>query len=99
MPSSRSTAGTYPITITATNSSGTANQSFTLTVKNPAAVSSVSPPANGTYRAGQNLDFTVTYNENVTVTGTPTIGLTIGAAARSASYVAAGSTATAQIRC
>src|SRR5205823_2684288 len=69
--------------------------SFTLTVKNPAAVSTVTPPANGTYGIGQNLDFTVTYSENVTVTGTPTIGLTIGTTARSASYNAAGSTATA----
>src|SRR5207247_6569325 len=48
---------------------------------------SVTAPADGRYRAGQNLDFTVNYNENVTVTGTPTIGLTIGATARNASYV------------
>ncbi|HEY3091867.1 MAG TPA: S8 family serine peptidase, partial [Vicinamibacterales bacterium] len=86
------TAGSYPITITATNSAGTANQSFTLTVKNPASVSSVTPPANGTYRATQNLDFTVNYNENVTVTGTPTIGLTIGATARNASYFSGSGT-------
>src|SRR5206468_10037640 len=88
------TAGSYPITISATNTAGTDNQSFTLTVKNPAAVSSVAPPADGTYRAGQTLDFVVSYNESVTVTGTPTMSLTIGATARTASYNAAGRTAT-----
>jgi hypothetical protein len=57
----------------------------------------VSRPADGSYKAGQNLDFTVTFNENVTVVttgGTPTIGLTIGSTARNATYVANGSTAT-----
>src|SRR4029450_12106316 len=50
---------------------------------------SVTPPANGSYRAGQNLDFTVNYSENVTVNtgaGTPRIGLTIGATGRNATY-------------
>src|SRR5207247_1790668 len=47
-------------------------------------------PANGSYRAGQNLNFTATFSESVTVDttgGTPAIGLTIGATARSASYL------------
>src|SRR5206468_2071115 len=44
----------------------------------------------GSYKAGQNLDFTVTFGEIVTVVktgGTPAIGLTIGSTARNASYV------------
>src|SRR6185369_16372120 len=45
-------------------------------------LNSVTGPANGSYRAGQNLDFTATYSENVTVTGTPRISLTIGATGR-----------------
>src|SRR5204863_2403059 len=58
------------------------------------SVSSVAPPANGSYGTGQNLDFTVNYNENVTVTGIPTIGLIIGVTARNASYVSgSGNTA------
>src|SRR5213078_5100038 len=60
------------------------------------ALNTVTGPANGSYRAGQNLDFTVSYSENVTVNisgGTPTIGLTIGATARNASYFSGSGTA------
>ncbi|AAR34084.1 fibronectin type III domain-containing protein [Geobacter sulfurreducens] len=57
-------------------------------------VSSVTVPGNGTYTAGQNLDFTVSFSENVTVTGTDsTLGLTVGAAARTATYLAKTATA------
>ena len=59
-------------------------------------ISSVTGPANGTYGVGQALNFTVNYSENVTVTGTPTIPLTIGATARTASYVS-GSGGTALV--
>ncbi len=44
------------------------------------AVSSVSVPANGTYVAGQNLDFTVNFDEAVTVDasgGTPRLAVTL----------------------
>ncbi|MDH0897735.1 MULTISPECIES: Ig-like domain-containing protein, partial [unclassified Pseudomonas] len=44
------------------------------------AVSSVSVPANGTYVAGQNLDFTVNFSESVVVDssgGTPRIAVTL----------------------
>jgi hypothetical protein len=40
-------------------------------------VSSVSVPANGSYIAGQNMDFTVNFNENLIVSGTPYITLTL----------------------
>ena len=53
------------------------------------AVSSVSVPANATYAAGQDLDFTVNFDENVTVNttgGTPQIALTIGSTTRQAIY-------------
>src|SRR5438876_898525 len=53
-------------------------------------ITSVAGPANGSYRAGQNLDFTANFSESVTVNtggGTPTIGLTVGATARNAAYV------------
>lgn len=52
-------------------------------------VSSVAVPANATYVAGQNLDFTVNTSENVTVNttgGTPRLALTLGATTRYASY-------------
>ncbi|WP_439129650.1 hypothetical protein, partial [Polaribacter sp.] len=51
-------------------------------------VTSVSVPSNATYTAGQNLDFTVNFNENITVStagGTPQIAITIGATVRQAS--------------
>ncbi|BET59095.1 fibronectin type III domain-containing protein [Geobacter sp. 60473] len=57
-------------------------------------VNSVTVPGNGTYIAGQNLDFTVSFSENVTVTGTDsTLGLTIGATPRTAAYLAKTATA------
>jgi uncharacterized repeat protein (TIGR02059 family) len=62
----------------------------------PAVGGNLTVPANGQYLAGQNLDFTVTFDENVTVTGTDsTLGLTVGAAVRSASFVSSsGNTVT-----
>ena len=60
-------------------------------------VSSVSVPANATYIASQNLDFTVNFDENITVNttgGTPQLSITVGATARQATYVSgSGSTA------
>ncbi|MFT7901152.1 T9SS type A sorting domain-containing protein [Tenacibaculum ascidiaceicola] len=58
-------------------------------------VTNVSVPANGTYSAGQNLDFTVNFNENVTVNttgGTPQIAITIGATTRQATYLSGSGT-------
>src|SRR6266487_4256903 len=65
----------------------------TFTVDNTGpAISSVSKPADGSYKAGQNLDFTVTFNDKATVIGTPAIGLTIGSTDRTASYVSGSGT-------
>ena len=55
-------------------------------------ISSVSPPDNGGYKEAVNLDFVVNYNEPVTVTGTPTIGVTIGSTARSGAYISGSGT-------
>ncbi|MBI5656087.1 MAG: right-handed parallel beta-helix repeat-containing protein [Geobacter sp.] len=50
-------------------------------------ITSVGVPADATYAAGQNLDFTVNFSTNVTVTGTDsTLSLTIGAVSRPAAY-------------
>src|SRR5436190_8101567 len=91
-----STAATYTFTTKTKQSGGTLTNivtgSPTVTVNPPTTISSVTPPGNGTYRAGQNLDFTVNYSASVTVTGTPTIGLTIGSTARNASYVSGSGT-------
>src|SRR5439155_1628116 len=75
------------------NTAPAAGPSATFTVDNTApTIGSVSKPADGSYKAGQNLDFTVTFSENVITTGTPAIGLTIGATARNASYVSGSGT-------
>ena len=88
-------AGNRSVRIRTTdNGSGnlTYEEAFTVVVTDNVApvVSSVAVPANATYSAGQNLDFTVSTSENVTVNtggGTPRIPLTIGATTRYASYV------------
>ncbi len=64
--------------------------------KTAPTIASVAVPANGTYRAGQVLSFTVNFSEAVTVTGTPQLGLTIGSTVRQASY-ASGSGSTALV--
>ncbi len=53
------------------------------------SVTSVSVPSNDTYIAGENLDFTINFNENITVNttgGTPQLAITIGATTRQATY-------------
>ncbi|WP_299617194.1 YDG domain-containing protein [uncultured Tenacibaculum sp.] len=65
---------------------------FTGTAISPATtptVTSVTVPSNATYSTGQNLDFTVNFDENVTVNttgGTPQLSLTIGSTTRQATY-------------
>lgn len=53
-------------------------------------VTSVSVPINTTYAIGAILDFTVNFNENITVdvgSGTPRLSLTVGSATRFADYL------------
>ncbi len=57
----------------------------------------VTPPGNGTYTTGQAVTFTVNYSAAVTITGTPQLDLTVGAAAKYATYVAGSSTPTALV--
>ncbi|WP_369283017.1 beta strand repeat-containing protein, partial [Oscillibacter sp. GMB15532] len=58
-------------------------------------VTSVSVPTYDTYLSGENLNFTVTFDKNVTVntsSGTPYLSLTIGSASRHADYVSGSGT-------
>jgi hypothetical protein len=50
-------------------------------------ISSVSAPANSTYLAGQNLNFTVDFNEEVIITGSPRLTLNVGGSTKYATYV------------
>jgi len=74
-------------TVTLTSVSGTTLGSFITTtdsatvtiIDNDApVVSSVAVPADGLYGIGTSLDFTVTFTDFVTTTGTPVIPITIG---------------------
>ncbi|HVI45061.1 MAG TPA: Ig-like domain-containing protein [Chitinophaga sp.] len=65
---------------------------YTWTVDAPLSVTSVNVPANASYRTGTNLDFTVNYPAPVTVTGTPSLPLTIGATVVQANYVSGSGT-------
>ncbi len=59
------------------------------------STTSVSVPANATYIAGQNLDFTVNFDENITVNttgGSPQLAITVGATTRQAQYVSGSGT-------
>lgn len=65
----------------------TASNTFTYTYDQiPPVVTSVTVPANGYYKAGNTLSFTVNFDENVVVTGTPSIPVTIGSTTVQANY-------------
>ncbi len=90
-PSNRTTstatglaAGTHTVNVMDANSCQI-SRDVTLTAQ-PPTVQSVSVPANATYTLNQTLGFTVNYDAPITVTGTPSIALTIGGNARSAAY-------------
>jgi hypothetical protein len=55
-------------------------------------------PLRGTYRPGDVLTFTATMSEQVNVTGTPALTLTIGNRARQATYVSGSGTSTLVFR-
>ncbi len=60
-----------------------------------AAVTSVSVPTNDTYVAGNNLDFTVNYDQAVTVSGFPTISVTLNTGGTVVATYLSGSGSTA----
>jgi len=74
-------AGSHTITAKATDAAGNtgvASGGLTVTIDTTSpAVSSVGVPANGTYKLGQALDFTVNFGESVHLTGTPYIPITL----------------------
>ena len=52
----------------------------------PPGLSSLQAPANGTYNLSQSLDFEMTFDEAVTITGIPRIELSVDSATRYANY-------------
>lgn len=55
-------------------------------------------PAAGTYAAAQDLDFTLTFNAAVTVSGSPYLAVTIGSNIRQASYLSGSGTTSLKFR-
>ncbi|PZR34236.1 hypothetical protein [Caulobacter segnis] len=55
-------------------------------------VSSVLVPTNATYKTGDALNFTVNFDEAVTVTGAPRLALVVGSTTRQATYVSGSGT-------
>ncbi|MGE0077207.1 MAG: Ig-like domain-containing protein [Bacteroidales bacterium] len=49
-------------------------------------ISTVTPPANGTYKVGDNIDITVEFDQSVNVSGLPYIQITFNSGAANASY-------------
>ena len=79
----------YTFTVVATNSvgDGAASAASNSVVPSTApVVTSVAVPVDGVYGAGQNLDFTVSWDQAVTVTGTPQLALVIGPSLVYANY-------------
>lgn len=81
-------AGSYSIRINTNDGTDDYAEQFTITVSDDVSpvVTSVSVPISGTYVLNENLDFTVNFDENVTVVGTPQIALTIGSTSSQATY-------------
>ncbi|GAA4305765.1 Ig-like domain-containing protein [Compostibacter hankyongensis] len=70
----------------------TATVLFHITDMNSPVITSVDVPADGYYHAGDVLDFTVHCSENVIITGTPSLAVTIGTATVQASYTGGSGT-------
>jgi hypothetical protein len=87
-------SGSHAITAVASDTAGNtsvASSALSITIDNVApTTTSVAVPASGTYYTGQPMDFTVNFDEAVTVDtggGTPRIALVIGATTHYADYV------------
>ena len=60
----------------------------------PQTLGTIAGPGAGSYKTNDTISFTVPFNDTVTVTGTPTLALTIGGVTRQASYSAGTGTTT-----
>ncbi|NQZ10759.1 MAG: FG-GAP repeat protein [Algicola sp.] len=60
-----------------------------VSINDIADISSVALPTDGNYNLGAALDFVVSFDESVTVTGIPSIALEIGGVSKTATYVSA----------
>ncbi|MCQ4240269.1 Ig-like domain-containing protein [Stutzerimonas stutzeri] len=92
-------AGTLSINVIADDGNGgSVSDTFSLTVNSPPRVTAVTSSASdGSYRTGETLTISITFNQAVTVNtagGSPTLLLETGALDRNASYVSGSGTDT-----
>jgi gliding motility-associated-like protein len=81
------------VAVNVAQNSNTASNTLSLVFAGTAPViTAVDVPANGIYRLGQVLSFTVHYSETVNVTGTATLDVIIGATNRQATLVSGSGT-------
>jgi len=78
--------GTVTITVTANDGTSTASQTFTVTVHEPAKITTVDSPAAGYYKAGANLDFTVHFSRAIKGGTGSTLPLSVGSTDINAVY-------------
>ena len=79
---------------TTTGPSAVASANTIVIDRTAPTISSVTGPANATYKPTQALTFSVATSETVTVTGTPRLALTIGSTTRYANYASGSNTRT-----
>jgi large repetitive protein len=89
-------AGTHTVRVRAIDPAGNIDATpdaytWTVDLTSP-VISSVSVPANGYYKAGDVLTFTVNYAENVVVTGTPYLDVILNSGNVKANYVGGSGT-------
>jgi hypothetical protein len=99
--------GTVVLTLAANAVTNTSSQTApasntaatTVTIDQTApTISSVSAPANGTYKPSDTPTFTMVFSESVTVSGTPRLTLTVGSATEYANFVSMSDSTTALFR-
>lgn len=85
---------TYKYFVPESGSSGTFQATITVDGTDEAAptISSVDVPTAGSYKAGDDLDFTVNWDESVDATGTPQLAINVGGTTRQADYVSGDGT-------
>ena len=92
------TAGTLQVIVGVTDGLNTDTQTIIVTITNvddtsPTVLGVTSSATNGSYVVGNVIDIQVTFDETVTVTGVPTLGLSTGVEGRTANYISgSGST-------
>ena len=84
-------AGNYLVTVTDANSCQT-TKNIVVSEPPPVTVTSVAVPTDKTYKLGDVLSFTVNFSDNVIVTGTPQLALTIGSSGKQISYTGGSGT-------